>query len=260
MSGPPLLLVSVRDAKEAEQALLGGADIVDIKEPNRGALGMASLTTIQSISEVEFGGTPLSVAAGEAREWLPRDESTAESDNSRDQLLRSHGGIRFEPESSPFTYCKLGLAGLAAAQDWQSRWQQARELAKDVLPARDWVAVAYADFKLANSPLPSLIVDEAIRSGFAGFLIDTYGKTGGGLLEFAPPDVLREFINRLHDHGLFAALAGQVDRSSLARLLPLKPDVIAIRTAACRNHDRNGCVDADVIRTFKRSMIESATV
>ena len=35
------LLVSVRDAAEAELALAGGADVIDVKEPNRGSLGAA---------------------------------------------------------------------------------------------------------------------------------------------------------------------------------------------------------------------------
>ncbi len=35
----PRLLVSVRDPAEAEAALLAGADLIDAKDPDRGALG-----------------------------------------------------------------------------------------------------------------------------------------------------------------------------------------------------------------------------
>ena len=35
------LLVSVRSAEEAEIALAGGANLIDIKEPSRGALGLS---------------------------------------------------------------------------------------------------------------------------------------------------------------------------------------------------------------------------
>ena len=38
------LLVSVRDAKEAQQAVSGGADVIDVKEPAHGALGAADPT------------------------------------------------------------------------------------------------------------------------------------------------------------------------------------------------------------------------
>ena len=36
------LLVSVRDADEAEAALRGGAALIDVKEPRHGSLGRAS--------------------------------------------------------------------------------------------------------------------------------------------------------------------------------------------------------------------------
>ena len=36
---PPRILVSVRDADEADIAVRAGADLVDAKDPKRGALG-----------------------------------------------------------------------------------------------------------------------------------------------------------------------------------------------------------------------------
>ena len=41
MRGLPALLVSVRDAAEAGNAVAGGAALIDVKEPARGALGRA---------------------------------------------------------------------------------------------------------------------------------------------------------------------------------------------------------------------------
>lgn len=38
-SVPPRLLVSVRDAAEAEAAIRAGADLIDAKDPENGALG-----------------------------------------------------------------------------------------------------------------------------------------------------------------------------------------------------------------------------
>ena len=45
----PRLLVSVRDAVEAEAALAGGAHLIDVKEPARGALGRADDATIAAV-------------------------------------------------------------------------------------------------------------------------------------------------------------------------------------------------------------------
>src|SRR5262249_2955716 len=43
------LLVSVRDAEEVDVAILGGAGLIDVKEPTRGALGRAEATVIAAV-------------------------------------------------------------------------------------------------------------------------------------------------------------------------------------------------------------------
>ncbi|MES1213307.1 MAG: (5-formylfuran-3-yl)methyl phosphate synthase, partial [Singulisphaera sp.] len=43
------LLVSVRDANEARDALLGGADLIDLKEPTRGSLGRVDSAMIGEV-------------------------------------------------------------------------------------------------------------------------------------------------------------------------------------------------------------------
>ena len=43
------LLVSVTSAAEASAALAGGADVIDAKDPRRGALGAVSPQTLRAI-------------------------------------------------------------------------------------------------------------------------------------------------------------------------------------------------------------------
>src|SRR5262245_15095651 len=62
------LLVSVRSSAEAATALAAGADIIDVKEPTGGALGMADAQTIADVVATVAGRTPVSVALGEAVE------------------------------------------------------------------------------------------------------------------------------------------------------------------------------------------------
>ena len=59
------LLVSVRSVAEAEIALAGGAAIIDVKEPSRGALGRADDTIIADIVRSVAGRAPVSAALGE---------------------------------------------------------------------------------------------------------------------------------------------------------------------------------------------------
>ena len=97
------LLVSVRSAAEARTALEGGCQIVDIKEPAHGALGMAGFETIREIVAAcrEMSpSVPVSVALGDAGDW---DESPERP---------SSAGL---PEVA---YVKLGTQGLARC-DWE---------------------------------------------------------------------------------------------------------------------------------------------
>ena len=45
----PLLLASVRSAGEAQVAVAGGADLIDAKEPARGALGAVDADVVSAI-------------------------------------------------------------------------------------------------------------------------------------------------------------------------------------------------------------------
>src|SRR5437867_1331389 len=59
------LLISVRSVAEAEAAIAGGAEIIDIKEPARGSLGRADDAVVRAIVEHVAGRQPISMALGE---------------------------------------------------------------------------------------------------------------------------------------------------------------------------------------------------
>ena len=63
------MLASVMNLAEARQAYSGGADIIDLKDPNNGALGALSLTEIGAIVKAISGTVPVSATVGD----LPLD-------------------------------------------------------------------------------------------------------------------------------------------------------------------------------------------
>src|SRR5438874_2672167 len=76
------LLVSVANAAEASAALLGGADIIDAKDPHNGALGAVSGAVLREIRVACAGARPLTAALGDATteaevEQAARDFCTA---------------------------------------------------------------------------------------------------------------------------------------------------------------------------------------
>jgi uncharacterized protein (UPF0264 family) len=213
---PSELLVSVRNAHEAELALVGGADLIDVKEPSRGPLGRADDATILAVVRQLAGRRPVSVALGE---WL--DASA--------------------PPPAGVQYVKWGLSGCGRRSDWSQRLaRDIRELAGDCRA----VAVAYADWRRAASPPPAEIAERARDIGCQAFLIDTFCKDGSTLLDWLTVpeiDALRQAA------GLPLALAGSLEARHFAQLRAAQPTWFAVRGAACRA-ERDGPLDADKVR------------
>lgn len=216
------LLVSVRSPQEALDALAGGAGILDIKEPSRGPLGMALLADLFLICATARAVSPVAISAalGEVLQW------------QHDPL---------PPLAPQLQYAKLGLAGLASERHWQLLWRQLRA-EFDVLRGKplDWVAVAYADAERAGAPAVREVLEAAIEGDCRAFLIDTYDKTGGRLVDLIPETELRSIVAHAHAHQLAVAIAGRVSIADLPHLLPCEPDVIAVRGAACASGLREG--------------------
>jgi uncharacterized protein (UPF0264 family) len=209
MEKPPItrLLVSVRSAAEAETACTAGVDLVDVKEPARGSLGPADPQVVAAAARAVAGRVPMSVALGELRDAGPP-----------------------APFADGVDFVKYGMAGLARSNSWQTRWQAATaSLPRGVAP----VAVAYADWQQAVAPPPGAIVDVGQQLGCRVVLLDTYDKTRGPLTRYFDWRELEHWIRRLRARGLMSAVAGGLREQDIVRLLPLRPDYVAVRGAAC---------------------------
>ena len=223
------LLVSVRSLEEAKAAFEGGCTVLDVKEPTRGPLGMADREVIREVSEWGSGrGVATSMAMGEVVDWS--DSRVAQ----------------WEPLSVDFA--KLGLSGLApgeGSRDWLRDWQSLRERLNG--PGR-WIAVAYADAEHCGAPELDLVVAAAIETGCAGVLIDTWDKTAGGLRDHVSMDQLESVRERTAAAGLLLALAGKVSLEDLPEVTRVQPDLVAVRSAACRDGRRDLEVEANRVR------------
>jgi len=234
----PQLLVSVRSADEAEKAIAGGAEILDIKDPSRGSLGMGRLSDISAIAElnpIANGRIPLSVALGELCDW-----------SGADAIPDLPEGIRF---------AKMGLSHTSHDPEWISQWIRVRHLFRQQSGHRlSWVAVAYADADIANAPRIEQVLEAAIRTECEGLLIDTWQKDGQQLIDHVDAARLEEIQIRCHRSGLFLALAGCLNVGSLPKLQTVAADVIAIRSAACRKSDRNSELDSTQVAVFREKL------
>jgi len=220
------LLVSVRDVDEAQAALAGGADIIDVKEPRRGALGMADPAVISEIVACVGGHAPVSAALGELSEWTTGCGGSLMADGLSTALQR-------------LSFVKLGLAGCRSQRDWFERWIGLREsIDAATASALPWVAVAYADAERAAAPSIMDVIDAAVSTGCRGVLIDTFDKQSGSLFDCCSSDELRRFANAVRSEGLFIALAGRLSAAQVDRPELDDADVIGVRSAACAEGNR----------------------
>ena len=233
LSVKPGLLVSVRDVSEAEAAISGGADWIDLKEPSKGPLGSVDFVEAIEIVRKVARRRPLSAALGELFD-LPSDLSH--------QMLRLPA-VR---------YVKLGLAEMGTCSDWQGRWQSAEEAV--AAAGKLLVPVVYADWRRANAPSPDNILALAENSHAGCLLIDTFDKEAEGTLLKWGESVLRMYIREAKRRRISVILAGKVKSEDLSNIPLAMIELIGVRGAVCRAN-RVSAVDRKLVTQFKRELV-----
>jgi hypothetical protein len=230
-----MLLISVINREEAINAMNGGTDILDIKNPKEGSLGANFPWVIQSISnEVDTmtKNVEISATIGDA----PYKPGT--------MALAALGCT-----TSGVDYVKVGLFGTSTEAQATEVMKAVSKAVKDYNSDVKVVCAGYSDAYRINSVPPSAIPNIALASGADIAMLDTGVKDGKSLLEFMSMEQLAEFTAQCHDQGLWAALAGSLKEEHIKKLLPLHPDVIGVRSVVCTSFDRlNGKLDPKKVK------------
>lgn len=225
------LLVSVVDAAEALVAAQAGADVIDVKDPSRGALGEASPSVVRAVRLATAADLPVSVALGDG----PFVPATAAARG----VAAAQAGAAF---------VKLGLRGTTPAEA-----RAALGAVRANLPAGvRLVAAGFADFERAGAPAPGDLPALAAAAGAEGCLLDTAVKDGRGLFHWLDEAQLLAFVESCRTRGLLSALAGSLRAEDLRRLGPIGPDLVGVRGAACVGDRVGGRVDAERVRALVR--------
>lgn len=209
---PARFLASVTGPEEALIAHLNGAHIIDAKDPARGALGALDVATVTRIR----ASLPASVIVSATIGDLPADpvpvvEAVRAMAASGCDLIK----IGMFPGGDPLAMiAALGRLGL----------QHTR----------------LAGLLLADASPDLSLIPAMARANFAGVMLDTAGKAGGALTDQMDLRALAGFIARAKSAHLFAGLAGSLQLSHIAQLMPLLPNVIGFRGALCERGVRTG--------------------
>jgi (5-formylfuran-3-yl)methyl phosphate synthase len=219
------LMISVVSIAEARKALRGGAEILDIKNPAEGSLGAQPPGLIKEISNLFSTEAEISAALGD----MPHLPGTA--------ALAALGAA-----ACGAGYVKVGLHG---SRNEAEAALLLREVQKAVLEFNTSViAAVYADYRRAGTLNPECLPRIAAEAGVYGCLLDTAIKDGRTLFDFLDAEALRFLAEQAHAAGLSFGLAGALREQDLPLARDLGADVVGLRTAACRNNQRNGPLEA----------------
>ena len=226
------MLASVTCVSEALVAQRGGADVIDLKDPARGALGALSHETVSRVVAALDGGCVSSATVGD----LPPDAG------------RVRAAVR-DMAATGVDVVKLGLFEERAPADFLAA------LAPLESGHASLVLVMFADRDPELDLLPAVA-----GAGFAGVMLDTADKASGGLRGCLEHAWIERFVRDARALGLACGLAGALSEDDVAPLLSTAPDLLGFRTALCRGARRTGALDAAAVTRLRAAIPRTSGV
>jgi len=221
---------------EARAALAGGADILDVKNPQEGSLGANFPWAIRAIVDLALGKVPVSATIGDL-DYKPGTASLA-------ALGAAVSGA---------DYIKAGLLGVKTQEEAEEMLEGIVKAVKDFDSGKKVVAAGYSDYARVNSISPMLLPAAAAKAGADLVMVDTAIKDGRSTFEFMSEQGLLDFISLGHAEGLEVALAGTIGFEHLEMLKRLNPDIIGVRGIVCGG-DRRSAIQAELVEKLKQAM------
>jgi hypothetical protein len=231
------LLVSPTSEVEALEALAGGADIIDVKNPAEGSLGANFPWVLRRVREIVPREIEVSATIGDVP-YLPGTVS-----------LAALGAATLGAD-----YVKVGLSGPRSIDEAADLMGNVVHAVRDFSRSVKVVAAAYADWRRASTIHPLSVPEVARRSGSAVAMIDTKIKDGKRLFDFLTEKDLSLFVSKSHETGLLAALAGSLRKEDVPALAKLGVDIIGVRAAACDGKDR---INGHITRVRVRELVDA---
>jgi uncharacterized protein (UPF0264 family) len=245
------VLISIRSFEELIPAIDGGADIIDLKNPDEGSLGASFPWLIKKIRSYGNDFT-LSVAIGD----MPNLPGTA--------ALAASGAAACGAD-----IVKVGLYGPSSFKEGVKLLESVVKATKEINENIWVVGAGYADFKFFNG-IDAMDIPAICNSAGADVaMLDTLSKDGRKLFDFIDTEQLKKFVNKAHGYNLLAALAGSLEPKDIYILSDLGADVTGFRSAVCSESDRkNGVLEIRRVRKIveishqingKKKMLRSTT-
>lgn len=220
------VLVSVRNVEEAKIALKAGVDLIDLKDPIKAPMGMIDLPLILQIQNAMPKNINLSMACGEL----------CDMQNLGDILPVG------------MSFYKFGLSNCKSSGDWVNHLIAQIKKVVRFNNTAFVVPVLYGDFLKANSIKPSEVLKYLSEHPLYAIMIDTWGKDGSSILDFATMKELLEIQELCKARNIKFALAGSLNLRHAGTLVNegVRPEWLGFRGAVCNQQFRNNTIDFDL--------------
>lgn len=207
------MLASVASLAEAEALVPLSIEILDLKNPMRGALGALELQDVRRIVQA-FPDQRISATVGD----LPMNPDLI---NAAVNAMAETG----------VHYVKIGFFD---SGDWQPVLDALKPLSDRGVPL---VGVLFGDQYISLEWLPRFKA-----AGFHGVMVDTADKGRGSLLQVRELPWLQDFVASAQSLGFLTGLAGSLSVQDIPALVPLGADYLGFRGALCKM-GRTGALD-----------------
>ena len=217
------LLISVKDIQEAK-IISSYTNIIDFKNPLVGPLGGWRKREILSAVNILGDTNKLSATIGNI------------SDNS--EILKKI----ISYDSLKLDFIKIGI--------FKDSTSYFKNIIKS-LNSRNFKTKLVYVFFVENKNIINFV-----RKNFSFlkknkvnfFLIDTMNKSSGGLLSQIPIDILKNLTDLSKQHDIKIGLAGKIKNEEIKDIVSIRPFVIGVRSAICKNIDRKLSVSEELSR------------
>ena len=217
------MLASVNSLAEALLVLNAEVDIIDLKQPEQGALGALEVSDVKKIVAEIAGRCPVSATIGD----LPMQPELV------------FNAVKAMSETG-VDYIKIGFF---PGDDWHGTVKKLAELTGQ---NHALIAVLFADTQVDFAIINLLKV-----AGFKGVMLDTMNKQSGALLQVMSMAKIVGFIAQVRKLELICGLAGSLRLEDIPVLLPNKVDYLGFRGALCEGQNRSGQLNKQAVIQIK---------
>jgi (5-formylfuran-3-yl)methyl phosphate synthase len=221
------LLISVKNTQEALLALHAGADVIDLKDPNVGALGALDMQMTLEIVEAIDGRVVLSATVGEGHVSI---KALCQSIQ-----MRADSGVDI---------IKIAISDFFYTDEF---FIEIQKLTKSNIKI---VAVFFGDGEIDFELFPILQ-----RTGFYGVMLDTQSKQLC-LLDHQSEQNICRFIEKSRENELISGLAGSLKILHIDFLIMFEPTFIGMRGGVCEENMRKSTLNNAKVQEVKNMLLK----